>query len=52
MFETPKAESILPRGISDAAPTRLTFWKVAFAVLAGNLMTGIIGGLVWIAVTH
>jgi hypothetical protein len=31
-------------------PKSLTFWKVAFAILVGNLMTAVVGAIIYAAV--
>jgi len=33
--------------VLNLAPAKLRFWKVAFAVLLGNMMTGVIGALLY-----
>lgn len=30
----------------------VTFWTIALAVLVGNILTAILGALVYVAVTH
>jgi hypothetical protein len=45
----PDVESILPE---QKAPARLGFWKIAFAVFVGNILTGVVGAIVYEAVTH
>ena len=49
-LDTSRVESILPRDSSTPGP--ITFWKIAGAVLVGNLLTGLVGGIVWFAITH
>ena len=33
--------------VEERAPSPRIFWKVAFGVLFGNLMTGIVAGIVY-----
>jgi len=43
-------EDSIPQPVTavlNLAPAKLGFWKVAFAVLLGNMMTGVIGALLY-----
>lgn len=43
---TPPAER------AESKPSQLGVWKIAAGVLLGNIMTGVIAGLVYYAATH
>lgn len=45
------ADSLTSYETETAAP-RLTFWKITFAVMLGNLMAAAVAAIVYAAVTH
>lgn len=45
----PAAAASSPTESTKADAVSIGFWKIALAVLAGNLMTGIVGALLYLA---
>lgn len=48
LFEQPS--DVTDHAVKTSAP--LTFWRVTFAVMLGNVFAGLIGVLIYEAVTH
>jgi hypothetical protein len=50
--ESSLADRSIPTAVpAQSKPAALGFWKIALAVFAGNLMTGIVAAIIY-AITH